>query len=123
VTSPPAVKPVSTVPAQIRAQQIAALKFCSDSVDVREGTRRIAVSSEEKARQFLAIGGYEAVGQGTVKYLRLLPVAQCPLDGPTRNVPPRASDNCTTTSRGNEHAHRFPAHSHPWKLSQGDRNA
>ena len=113
----------STVPAQIRAQQIAALKFRSDFVDIRENDRLIGVVSQAKARQFLAIGGYEAVGQCTVKYLRRLRAAAGPVDGPKRNVPPRASDNRTTTNRGNEHTHRFAAHSHPWKSLQGRRHA
>lgn len=118
MTGPPAIRPVSTVPAQIRAQQIAALKFRSDCVDIRENDRLIGVVSQAKARQFLAIGGYEPVGRETVKYLRRLPTTTGPIDGPARNVPPRASDSRTTTNRGNEHAHRFPAHNHPWKSTR-----
>ena len=118
VTGPPAAASASTVPAQIRAQQIAALKFCSEYVDVRdENGRRTGVISQEQARRFLAIGGYEAKGQGTVKYLLRSPVVVGPVDGPKRNVPPRASDNFTITKRGNEHEHRFAGHNHPWPAS------
>jgi hypothetical protein len=116
MTSPPAMRPVSAVPAQIRVQQIAALKFCSNDVDVRDKNGlRIDVISQWNARQFLAIGGYEAIGQATIKYLRRLPATGGPIDGPKRNVPPRASENHTTANCGNEHAHRFPPHNHPWK--------
>lgn len=119
MTGPPAIKPVSTVPAQIRAQQLAALKFCSDYVEVRdENGRRIDAVGQSKARLLLAIGGYEAIGQATVKYLRRVPIPQGALDGPTRKVPPRASDNRTTTTHGNEHAHRFAAYTHPWKSTR-----
>ena|ERR1035437_4613336 len=114
----PAVMPASTVPAQIRAQQITALKFCSEFVDVRENGQRIAVISQATARQFLVIGGYEAVGQATIKYLRRVPAPQGPVDGPERTVPPRAADNFTVTKRGNEHGHRFPAHNHPFRLKR-----
>src|SRR5690242_7562555 len=115
MTGPPAIKPVSNDPAQIRAQQLAALKFCSDRVDVRDNGRLIGVVSQAKARQFLALGEYEAVGQGTIKYLRRVSEVQAPVDGPARNVPPRASDSRTTTNRGNEHVHRFAVYNHPWK--------
>jgi hypothetical protein len=109
--SPPAAAPVSTVPALIRAQQIAELKFSSEFVDVRdENGRRLDVISQATARQFLMIGGYVAEGHGTVKYLRREPRIEAPIDGPKRNVPPRASASLTTTKRGTEFAHRFPAH-------------
>jgi len=116
MTGPPATRPASTVPAQIsRAQQIAALRFCSEFVDVRdENGRRLDVISQAAARQFLTIGGYEAKGNGTVKYLRREPRIELPIDGPKRNAPPRAAANFTTTRRGNEHSHRFPSHNHPW---------
>lgn len=70
MSGPWAARPPVTGSAQIREQQIAALKFRSENIDVLENNRRIEVITLAEARRRLAIGGYEAVGNNTVKYLR-----------------------------------------------------
>jgi hypothetical protein len=114
VTSPPTARAASTRPGADPGAANSALKFCSEFVDVREHNQRIAVISQETARQFLAIGGYAAVGRTTIKYLRRVAAPQGPIDGPKRNAVPMASDNFTITQRGNEHAPRFSIYSHPY---------
>jgi hypothetical protein len=125
MTGPPAATP-STVPAQIRAQQIAALKFCSENVEVRENGRLIDVISEAEARRRIAKGGYEAEGHNTVKYLRRLPRPERPPDGPQWKGARRAADSYTVRMAGIDYEHRFAAHQHPWpapgkQTQEGDR--
>ena len=114
--APPAITPApATGSAQIREQQIAALKFRSEFVDILENNRRIEVINQSEARRRLALGGYEAVGNHTVKYLRRLPRPPGPIDGPNRKSPPRAADNFTIMGpRNSQKEHRFPAFKHPW---------
>ncbi len=113
-TGPPNARPPS-VSAQIREQQSAALKFRSEQIDVLENNRRIEVITQSEARRRIAIGGYEAVGNNTVKYIRRLPPLGGPVDGPPRKVPPRASDNYTVTGiRQHQFGPRFEVHGHPW---------
>jgi hypothetical protein len=114
MTGPPTGR-VSTGSAQIREQQLAALKFRSEYVDVLENNRRIEVITQAEAKRRIALGGYEAVGNNTAKYLRRLPRLEGPIDGPPRKSPPRATDNFTIhRTSGNEYHPRFPARSHPW---------
>lgn len=113
MTGPPAATP-STVPAQIRAQQIAGLKFPSENVEVRENGRLIDVISQSEARRRLAKGGYEAEGHNTVKYLRRLARAEAPADGPRWNGARRAADSYTVRTAGIDYEHRFAVHQHPW---------
>lgn len=72
MTGPPAALAASTVSAQIREQEQPTLKFRSEYVDVLECSRRVEVITQAEARRRLKIGGYEAVGNNTVKYLRLI---------------------------------------------------
>ena len=112
---PPAARPLLTGSAQIREQQIATLKFRSKFIDVLENNRRVEVVSQTEARRRLVLGGYEAVGNNTVKYLRRVPSLPGPTDGPKRKAPPRAADNFTTTGRcDSRQEHRFAASKHPW---------
>lgn len=103
MTGPPAATP-STVSAQIREQQIPALKFRSDYVDVLENNKRVEVISQAEALRRVRIGGYVAVGNNTVKYLRRQ-APELPVDGPVRNAVPRAQANFTTTQIGNLYEH------------------
>jgi hypothetical protein len=124
MTGPPAVRPSVPGSAQIREQQIAALKFRSESesVDVLENNRRIEVVTQAEARLRLALGGYEAVGNNTVKYLRRVPPAPGPIDGPIRKVPPRGADNFTTKGPCNFRLeHRFSASKNPWRPGKKKR--
>jgi hypothetical protein len=115
MTVPPAARPHVPGSAQIREQQIAALKFRSEYVDVLENNRRIEVVNQAEARLRLTIGGYEAVGNNTVKYLRRIPPVPGPSDGPKRKSPPRAADNFTTAGSCDASLeHRFKAFKHPW---------
>ena len=103
---PPAATP-STVPAQIRAERIAALKFCSERVDIREDGRLVCRVGKDQARQLLAKGTHESVGNSTVKYLRPLPLAGRSVDGPDRTRAPRAQANFTTVQAGYRYDHEF----------------
>jgi hypothetical protein len=106
----------STVSAQIREQEQPTLKFRSEYVDVLENNRRVEVITEAEARRRLVLGGFEAVGHNTVKYIRRLPRANGPIDGPLRKSPPRASDNYTVMQASNRFDHRFiPTRLHPWR--------
>jgi hypothetical protein len=114
VTGPPAVK-IATVSGQIREQQLAALKFRSEYIDVLENNRRVEVIGQAEARRRLRVGGYEAIGNNTVKYLRRIPYGGGSIDGPVRKQPPRAADNFTIDrTRGTEYHHRFRVRTHPW---------
>jgi len=115
MTGPPAARPPFTGSAQIREQQIAALKFRSDRIDVLENNQRTEVITEAEARRRLRLGGYEPVGNNTVKYLRRVPRLPGPIDGHKRKAPPRAADNFTTVGRCNaRQEQRFLASKHPW---------
>jgi hypothetical protein len=112
---PPSAKTPVTGSAQIRGHEIAALKFRADYVDVLENNRRIEVITQTEARRRLALGGYEPVGNNTVKYLRRVPRLPGPIDGPNRKTPPRAADNFTTVGKSNaRQEQRFFATKHPW---------
>lgn len=114
MTGPPA-RWQATVSAQIREHEQPALKFRDNYIDVLEHNRRIEVITEAEARRRLRIGGYEAVGNNTIKYLRRLPWDGGPIDGPKRKCPPSAVDNSTTSGACRFRTeHRFPAASHPW---------
>src|ERR1700674_3027458 len=116
MTDPPAARPALTASAQIRAQQVAALKFCSDDVDIRENNRRVGFTSQSGARLLLVIGGYEGVGNDTVKYIRRLGPTDGPIDGRERSTPPQAADNFTIErTHGNQYHQRYPSHRHPWQ--------
>jgi hypothetical protein len=118
MTGPPAERPLFTGSAQIREQQIAELKFRSEQVDVLENNRRVDVITQVEARKRLALGGYEAVGNNTIKYLRRVPRLPSPIDGPIRKAPPRAADNFTTTGPcDSRREHRFSASKHPWSVA------
>jgi len=82
MTGPPVARTPVPGSAQIREQQIAALKFRSAQVDVFENNRRIDVITQVEARKRLALGGYEAVGNNTIKYIRRVPRLPGPIDGP-----------------------------------------
>jgi hypothetical protein len=56
MTGPPTAR-VSTGSAQIREQQLAALKFRSEYVDVLENNRRIEVITQAEAKRRIALGG------------------------------------------------------------------
>jgi hypothetical protein len=113
VSPPAAVPPAGS--AQIREQEIATLKFRSNDIDVLENNRRIEVITQAEARRRIALGGYEPVGNNTVKYIRRIPIVDGPIDGPVRRTLPRAPDNFTVDrARGHQFGHRFPAHRHPW---------
>jgi hypothetical protein len=116
MTGPPAARRPITVSAQIREQELAELKFHTDYIDVLENNRRIDVITQAEARRRLALGGYEAVGNNTVKYLRRVPRLPGPIDGPNRKALPRATDNFTTTGPcDSRREHRFSGSKHPWR--------
>ena len=116
MTGPPSVRPPITGSAQIREHELAALKFRTEYIDVLENNRRIDVITQAEARRRLALGGYEAVGNNTVKYLRRVPRRPGPIDGPTRKAPPRADDNFTTIGLcDSRRGHRFSGYKHPWR--------
>jgi len=117
MTGPPVARTPVPGSAQIREQQIAALKFRSAQVDVFENNRRIDVITQVEARKRLALGGYEAVGNNTIKYIRRVPRLPGPIDGPIMKAPPRAADNFTTTGPcDSRREHRFCASKHPWNV-------
>jgi hypothetical protein len=118
MTGPPRARPPITGLAQIREHEIAALKFRTEYIDVLENNRRIDVITQTEARRRLALGGYESVGNNTVKYLRRVPRLPAPIDGPNRKAPPRATDNFTTTGPcDSRREHRFSGSNHPWRRS------
>ncbi len=92
-TGPPAERPPVAGSAQIREQQSAVLRFRSAYIDVLENNQRIEVITQSEARRRIEIGGYEAVGNNTVKYLRRLWRIEGSVDGPSRKSPPAAQDN------------------------------
>jgi hypothetical protein len=114
MTRPPPARLSIAGSAPIREHNLAALKFRTEYIAVLENNRRIDVISQAEARRRLALGGYEAVGNNTVKYLRRVPRPLGPIDGPNRKVPPRATDNFTTMGPCDPHSeHRFSGLKHP----------
>lgn len=117
MTGPLTAEP-KTGSAQIREQQLATLKFRSEFIDVLENNRRMEVITKAEARRRLALGGYEPVGNNTIKYLRRLPTLPGPIDGVNRKAPPRAADNFTTARPfDSRQEHRFSAFKHPWSVA------
>jgi len=62
----------AAVSAEIREQEQPTPNFRSDFVDVLFNGRRVDVISQAEALRGLDAGEYEAVGNGTVKYVRLV---------------------------------------------------